>query len=341
MNPFELIYYLGLTSKKIYSLRYQKRLPFKVISIGNITVGGTGKTPAAIAVAEEAKWRGFSPVILTRGYKGKTKGPCFVTKGEGPLLSSDNAGDEPLLMSEKLQGIPVVKGNNRYKSGLFAVQNLGFQISGAKFPIIFILDDGFQHWKLHRDKDIALIDANNPFDNRKLLPFGRLREPVSSLARADIVVITKYSKSADSHCRNNNNLIEEIKLHNAEASIFFAQHNPVICRLISGEKKPAAWLSGKRILGFCALASPESFKNSLQSLGAEIAGFRTYKDHHRYKYADIIKIKKEAENYGADWIVTTEKDIIKIRGLDLPENILIIEIEFAVEGNFFDMIFNF
>lgn len=331
MNISEFLYYLGYSAKKLYSLRNQKQLPCKVISIGNITVGGTGKTPATIAVAEEAKRRGFSPVVLTRGYKGRAKGPCFVTKGNSPLLTVEEAGDEPVLMAERLRGIPVVKGSNRYESGIFAIDG----IPHAPCSMLFILDDGFQHWRLYRDKDIVLIDANNPFGNRMLLPSGRLREPVSSLARADIIVLTKLEKIQE------HDLIKEIRQYNPKSPIFFAEHTPVSCRLLSGEERPLSWTLDKKLFGFCALSSPESFKETIESIGAKLVGFKTYRDHYRYRHKDMLRIKEEAEKCGADWIVTTEKDIIKIRGLDLPENILIIRIEFSIEKNFYEEIFSF
>lgn len=340
VNLVESIYYLGFSLIKHFSLLNRKRLPGRVISIGNLTSGGTGKTPAVMSVAEEAKRRGFCPVILTRGYKGKAKGPCFVTKGEGPLLTAEDAGDEPALMAERLAGIPVVKGGDRYKSGIFAIQQLGTQNSQLTTQILFILDDGFQHRGLYRDKDIVLIDAANPFGNGRLLPLGRLREPVKSIVRADIIVLTKLERNGDRDNPAIEKLIDEIRRYNSKSPIFFAGHIPVYCRFLSGEKKPIGWLSGKKIFGFCALGSPGSFEKTIQSTGAEPVGFKTYKDHYRYNSSDMAKIRQEAERCGAEWIATTEKDIIKIRNIDLPENILIIEVEFAVDVNFYPAVFS-
>jgi tetraacyldisaccharide 4'-kinase len=166
MTPLELLYYLGYSVHRGYGTKTQKRLPARVISIGNITLGGTGKTPAAIALTYEAKQRGFAPCILTRGYGGKAKGPCFVSRGEGPLLNAYDAGDEAFLMAEKLKGIPVVKGPDRYEAGMFALRNLRVQTAHSQSEWIFILDDGFQHWGLFRDMDILLLDGMNPFGNR-------------------------------------------------------------------------------------------------------------------------------------------------------------------------------
>ncbi len=349
MTFFELPYYLVFAAKKYLALKNRRRLPSKVISIGNITVGGTGKTPATLAVVSEAKKRGFNPVILTRGYRGTAKGPCFVTKGNGPLLSVEEAGDEPLLMAERLRDVAIIKGGDRYESGIFAMKELGMgeEIYGSRSPApdLFILDDGFQHWGLYRDKDIVLIDAGNPFGNGLLLPFGRLREPVASLDRADIIVLAK----AEAYKGENNSIFEKrtedllktIRRHNSEAQIFSARHAPVACRLLSGERKPFGWIAGKKIFGCCALGEPESFKRTLQSAGPDLVGYKAFRDHYRYSSADFIEIRREAARHGAEWIATTEKDIMKVRNLDMPGNVLIIEIDFLVEGNFYDEVFNF
>ena len=347
MHVLELLYYLGFAAKRYYSLRNRKHLPFRVISIGNITAGGTGKTPAAIALAEEAVRRGYRPIILTRGYKGKARGPCFVTEGKGTLLTVTEAGDEPFLMSEKLKGVPVVKGSDRYEAGIFALRELR-NSTGTEYPIpdplsqapiLFILDDGFQHFRLSRDKDIVLVDATNPFGNGMVFPLGRLREPLKSLGRADAIVLTKLEATAGEKSRKPEDLIKEIRKYNRDSHIFLARHIPGCLKLASGEKKPLGLVAGKRLFGFCALGNPDSFKATIQSLGSELVGYRTYRDHYQYQHSDIVTIKAEAAKNGAEWIVTTEKDIMNLRNLDLPGNILIIGIEFSAEGNFYDEVF--
>ena len=172
MGLFEFIYYLGLRLDALRKRIIRHALPVKVISIGNITTGGTGKTPAAIALAAEARRRGLRPCILTRGYKAGVTGAVIIKDGMRPA----DVGDEPLLMAERFHfEIPVVVGRNRYRSGLHALANL------HPPPDLFILDDGFQHRELRRDIDVLLINATDPFDNERLLPMGLLREPLSAI----------------------------------------------------------------------------------------------------------------------------------------------------------------
>ena len=338
MHLLEFLYYLGFSAKQRYSLAHQKRLPCRVISIGNITVGGTGKTPATIAVAEEAQKRGMKPVILTRGYKGRAKGPCLVTRGEGPLLSVKDAGDEPVLMAERLKGVPIVKGSNRFEAGMFALRELHIGDPERKTHL-FILDDGFQHRGLYRDKDIVLIDAGDPFGNGMLLPFGRLREPIKSLKRADIIVLTRVGGDIGKKGGKEDDVINVVRHYNQGSALFLAGHTPLSCTLRSGREEPAGWLSGKKVFGFCALASPDAFRRTLRELGAEILGFRAYRDHYQYTREDISRIKTEAQQSGAGWIVATEKDIIKTRNLDLPGNIAVVKIVFDVDEGFFNKVF--
>jgi tetraacyldisaccharide 4'-kinase len=355
MTLIEGLYYIGYSIKKHQALKNQRKLPCKVLSIGNITVGGTGKTPATIAIAEEAKKRGFIPNILTRGYKGKKRGPCFVSKGDGPLLGEEDAGDEPLLMANRLKGVPIIKGENRYEAGMFALSSLPLSLH----PDTFILDDGFQHWNLFRDKDILLIDGTNPFGNRKLLPLGPLREPLSAIGRADIIAITKTvgtlksvvtpappfpsrgegEEGGNRSQRSINSLIKEIRQHNKRALIFFAEHRPAKFTTASADTFPLEWAKEKKFFGFAGIGKPESFKKTLLSIGTDLRGFRSYRDHYRYNSRDIGKITKDAKNSGVDWIVTTEKDIMRLRGLNIPENLIALAIEFSVEEGFYDEVF--
>jgi tetraacyldisaccharide 4'-kinase len=353
MTPLEFLYFLGYSVKRHYALTNQKRLPNKVISIGNITLGGTGKTPAAMALARKAATMGFYPCILTRGYRGKAEGPCFVSKGDGPLIDAYQAGDEAMLMAETLREVAIVKGKNRYAAGMFAIANLKSDISNLESKLLFILDDGFQHWVLHRDKDILLIDGTSPYGNRKLFPGGPLREPLSAMKRADIIVITNsYShcpnSSGDGCARDGTNnkwpnvesLTEEVKRYAASAPLFFAQHRPSSLIASSGNVFALSDMKNKKVFAFCGIGNPHSFKNTLLPLAETLTGFMIFRDHYQYSRTDFRMIADNAKRSGADWIVTTEKDIMRLRGFSMPDNLLALRIEFHVDDKFYAEVFD-
>lgn len=321
MTFLEAIYLCGCSIKRNYWLKRQKQLPFKVVSIGNITTGGTGKTPATIALAEGLRCRGYASVILTRGYKGRASGPCFV--GSREIIDSfglsgtpsfcgsvGEAGDEPLLMAEKLKIIPVVKCADRYAGGEFALKHLSDEYLNK---LVFILDDGFQHWKLYRDVDIVLLDGANPFGNRRLLPLGVLREPVAGLKRANVILATKT---------RNSELLEEIKTTNPAAFVSFAEYS--VDSFIDTDGREFAFDSfkGEKMIAFCGIARPEAFKNSLRSAEIEVCDFIIFRDHYRYRQADMDFVFDRADKAGADYIIATEKDMVKIREFRLRKNVL-------------------
>lgn len=317
-------------------LGHQKRLPSKVISVGNLTTGGTGKTPCTIALAKEARSRGLKPIILTRGYKGTAHGPVFVSRGEGPLLTVQEAGDEPFLMATKLFGVPVVKGADRFAAGLHAIEHLapaGWDAAST----VFILDDGYEHWGLHRDKDILLIDSTNPFGIGRLLPLGRLREPLAAMARADCIVLTRVTDDQAARERIAS-LITLIRRHNPNASLFQAGQGPVSCRTVSGGPLPEGWLRGKRVYAFCGLGNPDSFTKTLISEGVVVSGRRAFRDHHAYSAADLASVAAAAGQAGAEWIVTTEKDIIKLPEHDVPGQLVVVDAGFSTGSGFYDKV---
>lgn len=329
MGPFSAIYRAMLSCRSLFYSYIKKpgKLPAKVISIGNITLGGTGKTPAVIAVAEGAKMSGLNPCILTRGYKGKIKGPCFASKGSELLLDPDDAGDEARLMAERLNDVPVVIGKNRYDGGMFALNSSNFQ------PSLFILDDGFQHIALHRDIDVLLIDASNPFGSGRLFPEGRLREPLKSMGRADIIVITKADMASKISIEGT---VQKIKKYNSTAPIYHASHKPTALVSSSGQVMDLETLKEKKVYLFSGIANPSYFKAILDSIGVEVVRFKNFRDHHNYRQREIDRIVKSAAGMG---IITTEKDMVKLKSLKNTENISALRIEFSVEDEFYNKLF--
>jgi len=337
MNLFEKIYYTGYRYRTDRDLKEIKTLPLPVISVGNITTGGTGKTPAVIAIANEAKRRGQSPCVLTRGYRGRLRGPVFVSEEN----YATDVGDEPLLISSRLHSVPVVKCPDRYEGGIFALENLEDR------PSLFILDDGFQHRRLHRDMDVVLINAQDPFGGNRLLPFGRLREPLEELSRSGCIVITKAAGTDEGAIET---LSADIRKYNCHVPIHVSSHmsshvmTGVSHHAKAGDRDgglmPLEWLSGRKVFAFCAIAGPESFMRSLREAGAIVTGNRTFRDHHVFKPSDMASITALARESGADWIMTTEKDIMRLRALEeLPANCASLGIEFQVEKEFYDYIF--
>ncbi len=338
MTPPEFLYYIGYILKKRRSFRFQRSLPYAVISIGNITVGGTGKTPATIAVAQESIKRGYSPVVLTRGYRGRVKGPCVVSpdnllagsfKGN-PLAvvhTVKDAGDEPVLMAERLKGVPVIKSASRYEGGIFALQS--FLFNPAE-PFIFILDDGFQHWKLHRDINVVLVDGLNPFGNRKMLPLGILREPLEELKRVDIFVITR---------RRDERLADELRDAWPGRPVYFSEYRVVRARNRAAAELPLEALRNKRAFAFCGIAHPESFRQTLASLSLLPAGFKAYRDHYFYTPADMLILERQSRELQCDVLLTTEKDMIKLKELKIPDTVFSLEMEWNTDAAFYDEVF--
>ncbi|RMD56661.1 MAG: tetraacyldisaccharide 4'-kinase, partial [Nitrospirae bacterium] len=278
-------------------IKKTKKLPHKVISIGNITMGGTGKTPATIALVQEALNRGFKPCILTRGYRGKKKGISFVTKGDGILLDTNEAGDEPVLMAHKLKCVPIVKGKDRYRAGLLC----------RDMADLYILDDGFQHLSLYRDIDILLINSRDPFGGG-LFPKGLLREPLSSISRADVIVITKSGNNSEEE-----SIISVVRTYNKHAEIFRASHEPKDVVDDKWKSLGIDYIYGKKVYAFCGIADHDSFRHMITSMGADLVRFRAFGDHHKYTKRDVKKIIKESNGL---ILITTEKDLVKLRDYD-------------------------
>lgn len=264
--------------------RTQQTIP--VISIGNITVGGTGKTPMVIWLCNFLQNKGLKCAILTRGYK-----------------SAGGQDDEPAMLAKNCPGTAVVVNPDRLTGAIEAVKKNRAQV--------LIMDDGFQHRRLHRDIDIVTIDATRPFGFGKMLPAGLLRESVTSLKRANAAIITRSNLIPQDELVM---LIDTLKKINTNMTIAQATHNP-ICAISAGDKKiPLEQLRGKTVFAFCGIANPDAFFATLETLGTKIVGTRIYDDHYNYTTGTIVEILRQAGQAGAEMVITTEKDFNKISG---------------------------
>lgn len=326
-RPFSPIYG-GLM--RIREAAYRKgylftgRLPCPVVSVGNLSLGGTGKTPHVISIARWLIARGRKPAIISRGYGGKAgKGPLAVSDGRSILVSPEVGGDEPWMMAENLPGVPVIAGSDRYASGLLAVERFG---SDA-----VILDDGFQHMGLARDVDLVLLPARDPFQGGRVFPGGPLREPVSALGRATAVIITKAEHPSEVELAR-----ETVHRSFPALPVFSSEFLASGLVTMEGESLPVSFLSDSSVLAFSGIADPGPFLSCLERLGARVAGSRAFPDHHPYFPSDIEALVNEARTKGADRLVTTAKDRVKLAPLlkkmghgssGLTSLFLVIEIE--------------
>lgn len=301
-----ILYLLSIPYAVIVRLRlflYKKgilkvhTLPCKVISIGNITVGGTGKTPVTIRLARELSEGERSVVILSRGYKSAGSGMRVVSDQNEILLTPRESGDEPYLMATKLPGVPVVVSSNRVKAGEYIMERFA--------PDVILLDDGFQHLRLNRDVNIMLVDGRRGFGSGHMLPRGPLREPTSEISRADIIMV-KDGKGDVS-------IPSKIP---ADLPRFNFLYNPSAITSLTDEIVAGALddLAGKNVFIFTAIADPDSFAASVKALGAKITGTLAFPDHHWFTKSDIDRLGKES--HGADYVITTEKDAVRLGPLD-------------------------
>ncbi|MDR2861416.1 MAG: tetraacyldisaccharide 4'-kinase [Syntrophobacterales bacterium] len=281
-----------LYDKKVFP---QKRLSCKVISVGNIVVGGTGKTPMVIYLANLLREKGFRPAVLSRGYMGKSKSPVnIVSDGHRLFMKPDDCGDEPVLISQAAKGIPVLTGSKRFFTGQIALEKFGVNV--------LILDDGFQHRQLARDIDIVLLQGEAPLGNGCLLPAGPLRESSRALNRADLIFYV-----GDNH-----------QNHVESKPAFQVFHKgDVLLNGATQQEYALDHLRGRRICAFAGIGSPERFQKTLTDAGAQIVFFASFPDHHFYTHEEIRNLQKRAAEENVEMIVTTEKDGVKLKPFHL------------------------
>jgi tetraacyldisaccharide 4'-kinase len=304
-------------------LKKPKRLPCPVISVGNLTVGGTGKTPLVVALARGLMKRGIPVAILSRGYMGKKSSGPLVSDGQNLFLSLEESGDEPFLMAKSLKGIPILVGKDRFTNGEIALQR--FDIRGL------LLDDGYQHLQLHRDLDLLLIDSQVGFGDHHLLPRGILREPLSHLRRADLLLLTKVEDLEA--CQP---LDEKLHRIHPSSPIFHSHYEPLGLIGPNEEREELHSLKGKKVMALSGIANPSYFVSLLRKYGLEMVREVTFPDHHVYSKRDLASIEKRSK--GADRVVTTEKDMVKLKELNmghLPIRALRIEVRIWEEEEFY------
>lgn len=332
------------TRRFLYNFRILRdsTLGVQVIAIGNLTVGGTGKTPVVEKFARELRDEGRNVAILSRGYRSRpvpvhkwfmnklllrddTTPPRVVSDGRSLLLDSDMAGDEPYMLASNLKDVVVLVDKDRVKSGRYAIEKFGCDT--------LLLDDGFQYWKLRgRRLDVVLIDRQQPFGNERLLPRGTLREPPSHLARASFIFITKSDG-------NTADLRRRIAQVNPGAGIIECIHHPLYLEdVFTGQRSDLETLKGRKVASLSGIAQPESFEQSLVKLQAELVYSKRFADHHRFTQQEILNAINRSKKRQAQAIITTQKDAVRFPKLDrrdLPIYFMRVEIKILSGANDF------
>ena len=310
----------------IVSLRvflYQKgilrkhRLKHPVISVGNLTVGGTGKTPLVGFLAQILKKAGYQPVILSRGYQRSNKSAVLLVSDVREVFCGpEECGDEAYLLARKLEGVPVVVGNSRYQAG---------RLLEDRYPnLIYLLDDGYKHIQLKRNLNILILDATDPFGGHHLLPAGRLREPTKAIARADAIVITRSHMFSETE-----NLEEQIRRWNQRVPISYFHHDvTALYDARTGTRFQPRDFLGSSVIALAAIGSPHVFLHDLEHYQMKISDRFIFRDHHPFSQPELDRVLKRLEEVQARAVVTTEKDAVRLKKLDFQEGqIFVLQIE--------------
>jgi len=298
------------------------RLPCPVVSIGNLTLGGSGKTPLVELAVKTLAALGASPAVVSRGYRRETRGVQIVADRDGIRLGPRAAGDEPFLLAERLPRTPVVVGENRYDAGRVAVEQL--QAS------VVVLDDGFQNRTIDKDLEILVVNGRAPWGSGRLFPRGTLREPLGALRRAHTIVVTNPPPGDEI-----GPIERAIRRHGAAAPILTAAYQPLEARRAgSGERLAPPALAGRRLLAFAGLGFPRGFAETLVAASVQVAGLAEFADHHWYSAQDLSALAARARATGAEGLITTEKDGVRLRDLALPDLPLwILSVKMSLEQN--------
>lgn len=296
-----------------------KRLPAPVVSVGNLTVGGTGKTPVTATLTRLLQFEGRRVAILSRGYGGQNSGVTCISDGKKTYKKPPQVGEEAYWLARSLPGSAVYTGPARYDAGLAAWEQFR--------PDLFLLDDGFQHFQLHRDLDIVLLDAAAPFGNGFLLPRGILREPKSALSAAQVLILTRYQEE-----RHRQTLTDLQNAYPAK-TILTASIAPTAARLYpAGRLETPAALTGLVLFAFAGLARPDVFRQTLTDLAVRLAGFQSFPDHHAFNPAELAALVRQAEAAGAAALITTAKDWARLgESWDAALPLWVLEVEAQID----------
>ncbi len=287
-----------------------KRLEATVISVGNLTMGGTGKTPMVAYIARYLKSEDYSVAILTRGYARRSSGIRVLndTSQQQTAVSYREFGDEPMMLARSLPEVPIIVDKDRQEAGLWAERQLGSQA--------LVLDDGYQHLALARNLNILLIDATDPFGGFAMPPFGRLREPLYGIKRADAVIVTRADRPFD---QGQVNAIIKYYCGDKVPVMYFFSTITELRHLATGEVYDVKHFSGWNVAVACGIANPQAFAEDILQAGINIVSENFFPDHHPFTQADLERINRAATDSGADAILTTEKDAVRIEGLTLGD----------------------
>ena len=312
--PISLLYWGALIVRDLlYRLKLLKtsKISCKIISVGNISIGGTGKTPTVIYLTYLLKSLNLKVAIISRGYKRNTTGLLVVSRGKGPSCPLSDCGDEPYMMAKKLKNIPIVVDKNRYRGCTYLVNNFS--------PDVIIMDDGFQHKSIYRDMDLVLIDGSTNYNDYKLLPSGVLREPWHEIKRADAILLTKKIPGP----------LLKRKLNELTIPIFQTRITAMIGRsyLQPIKKIPIK----EKVFLFSGIGNPQFFKKTIKQMGFNICGAKKFADHYSYTKKDINNIEESAKTLNAKYLLTTEKDWFKLEKLETKLPVIVIEIKIKVE----------
>jgi tetraacyldisaccharide 4'-kinase len=321
--PLSTLYYMIVKVRNgLYDFGFLSvnKLQGKVISVGNLTLGGTGKTPLVEYIAKALQNKGWKVALLSRGYARRERLPfAVVSDGKNILADVEKAGDEPLQMAKNLLGVIVVVDKNRYEAGLIAKEKYGVDL--------FILDDGYQHRKLVRDINILMIDGKNPFNTGLLFPAGKLREPISSIKRADAVVVSEPLSN------NNEEIIKKIIMrYKAGLQFFHCYRHPIGLHMVKGDNPLIeGFFRSRKVISLAAIAQPAAFENDLRDMGFILAKTYRFSDHHYYTDEEIETIACSAKKLDAEAIITTQKDAVRLSHLkEVEPPIIYLKIEMKV-----------